>query len=146
MRQSRRLAGSILTASARGLAGLLIGGREHDLAVQPFERPAVGDEARGQVVEQLRMGRLLALGAEIAGRLDQRLAEVPAPDAIDDDAGGERSGVGEDLLGQFQPARAVVKGGVALGQHGQETRAAPVRRAWRHCRRGARAGRAARRA
>ena len=42
------------------------------------------------------MRRLLALRAEIARRLDQRLAEVPGPDAIDDDARGQRRGIGED--------------------------------------------------
>ena len=50
------------------------------------------------------MSRFVALGAEIAGRIDQWLAEVPTPDAVDDDAGGERGGVGEDPFGQFESA------------------------------------------
>src|ERR1019366_3622604 len=83
-------------------ARLLIGGGEHDLAVQPFERPTVGDETGGQVVEKLRMRWLLALGAEIAWCLDERFAKVPAPDAVDHDAGSERASVGEESFRQLQ--------------------------------------------
>ena len=59
------------------------------------------DEARRQIVQQFRMRRLLALHAEIAGGRDQRLAEVPAPHAVDDHARGQRRGVGEDLVREF---------------------------------------------
>src|SRR5207249_4003387 len=41
-------------------------------------------------------------------------------DAVDDDTGREGGGVGEDLLGQFQPARPAVKGRVALCQDGKK--------------------------
>ena len=70
-------------------ARLLIRRRQHDLLAEPLQRPAVLDEARREIVEQLRMRRLFALRAEIARRGDEGLPEVPAPDAIDDDARGE---------------------------------------------------------
>ena len=90
MRQSRLLVGVGGQTIGARMARLAIGGREHDLAMQPFERPAIGHEARGQIVEQFGMRGLFALNAEIAGGGDQRLAEMPAPDAVHDDARGQR--------------------------------------------------------
>ena len=68
------------------LAPLLIGAREHDPPVQCLDRPAGGDEFAGQIVEQLGMGRRVAAQAEVAGRADQSLAEMPQPDAVDEHA------------------------------------------------------------
>ena len=61
MRQSQRLAGSLCVRASVRRARLPVGGREHDLAVQPLERPAVRDEPGRQVVQQFRMRRPLAL-------------------------------------------------------------------------------------
>jgi hypothetical protein len=55
----------------------VVGVREHDLAMQVLEAPAVLHEVDGQPVEQLGVGRPLASGAEIVGRADETLAEVP---------------------------------------------------------------------
>ena len=52
----------------------------------------------------------VALRAEIAGSGYERAAEMPAPDAIDNDAGGQRGGLADNLLGQLQAARAGAEG------------------------------------
>src|SRR3954466_13748839 len=49
----------------------------------------------------------LALGAEFAGGGDDAAPEMPAPDAVDDHAGGERLRVLEDGAGQIEPAAAI---------------------------------------
>ena len=53
------------------------------------------------------MRRRIAADAEVAGRADERRIEVVHPEAVDDDAGGERVVIGDDRLGQFQPAAAL---------------------------------------
>ena len=102
-----RVAGDLLW---RRTAGLLVGGRSHDEAVQPLDRPAVLDEIAGQPVEQVGVGRRLGAQAEVAGGLDQSAAEVVGPDPVDDDPRGERIVGGDDGLGQLQPAGAVGEG------------------------------------
>ena len=44
--------------------------------MQPLDRPAVLHEANGQIVQQLRMRRLRAGDAKVAGRVDQSDSEV----------------------------------------------------------------------
>ena len=50
-----------------------------------------------------------AASAEVAGRRDQRLAEMVHPDAVDDDPAGERIVGRGDRPGEIEPAAAVGK-------------------------------------
>ena len=65
---------------------LLVGGAQHHEPVQMLERPAVFDQFDGQPVEQFRVRRGFAVGAEVVGRGDEAAAEVMLPKPIDDDA------------------------------------------------------------
>src|ERR1043166_6639518 len=65
------------------LGALLIGGRAHDKPVHFLDAPTVFDEVMGQPVEQFGMSWPLPHLAEIVGRGDEALAEMPLPDAID---------------------------------------------------------------
>ena len=60
--------------------------------------------------------------AEVAGRGDQPLSEVPVPDAVDEHAGGQRVARLDDGLGQRLPQissdRAVNRVGVGVGPVG----------------------------
>ena len=58
--------------------------------MQRFQLPAALDELGGEPVEQLRMAGLFAEAAEVAGRAGEAAAEVVLPDAVDDDAAGQR--------------------------------------------------------
>ena len=73
-------------------ARLLISAREHDAAMEFFERPVVRAKRKRQVVEELGLGGLHRAQPEIVGRLDERLAEMMHPDAIDEHAGHQRVG------------------------------------------------------
>src|SRR5262249_41646773 len=88
----------------RGRGRLLIGGREEDLAVQSLQRPVLLHQECGQVVEQLRVARAVPERAEIRGSADDPLAEVVLPDAVRDDARGERIETVGNGLGQLQAA------------------------------------------
>jgi hypothetical protein len=88
---------------------LAIGCGQNDEAVKLFDRPAVGDEASCQPVEQFRVSGRVAAHAEIAGSADQPLAKVADPDAVDQYSGRERVVRARDGLGQFQPAAAAAK-------------------------------------
>ena len=81
-----------------------VGARKHDQAVQALERPAVFAQAARQVVEQLGVRRLFSELAEIVGGAHQRLAEVPAPNAVGDDARGKRIAFADDPAGQVEAA------------------------------------------
>jgi len=61
-----------------------------DQPVHGLEAPAAGDELRREPVEQLRMRRLGAVDAEVAGRVHEAGAEVVVPDAICHYAGRQR--------------------------------------------------------
>ncbi len=65
---------------------LAIGGRQHDLPMQPLDAPAILDEVHRQPVEQFRMRRQAPRATEIAQRLDDAATEVMMPDAIHEDA------------------------------------------------------------
>ncbi len=78
-------------------------------------RPAVLHEARGQVIQELRMARRIGLVAEIVGRGDDALAKMMQPDAVDQDARGQGIGGVDDRVGQFQAAAAVAEGRGGLG-------------------------------
>ena len=90
--------------------GLLVGGGEEDAAVEFFERPAGGDEVDGEGIEEFGMGGQIAAEAEVAGGGDEAGAEVVHPDAVDEDAGGERVVGVDEGLGEFEAAGAVGKG------------------------------------
>ncbi len=111
---------------------LLIRAREHDPPVQRLERPAGRDELGGQVVEQLGMAGRVAAHAEVAGRRDQPLAEMPLPHAVDQHAGRQRVlGVG-DGPGQIEPAapfgeRSTVRARQHLQEPPRDRRARPSR-------------------
>ena len=81
-----RLCGSFSCASAVSLAALLVDGGQHDhrcsfLSDMPFVA-----ELDGEVVEKLRVGGRIADLAEVIRRVDDAGAEVPLPDAVDEDA------------------------------------------------------------
>ena len=60
---------------------------QNDSADEPFDRPAILDEFRGEAVEQFRMRRRHAHVAEIVGGRDDASTEKMMPDAIDDHSG-----------------------------------------------------------
>ena len=84
-------------------ARLPVGARKDDLAMQGLQRPAAGDEAGGQVVEQFRVGRRFAELAEVARGRHQRATEVPAPDPVDNDPPCEGRRIPDDPVGELLP-------------------------------------------
>ena len=91
--------------------------------MQFLQAPAIGDEAMGQPVEQLGMRRLLAQLAEVARGGHQPAAEMILPDAVDDDARGERIVRLREPAGQ---RRAAARGvGEIGGDLGRASRRAP---------------------
>src|SRR6266566_4911661 len=67
------------------VAGLLISCREHDLAVEFFDGPAIVHEVDSEIVEKLGMRGSFAAGAEVGWGGDEAVAEMVLPDAIDED-------------------------------------------------------------
>ena len=61
--------------------------------------------------------------AEVAGGADEGLAEVPTPDTIHEDAGGEGGGGAGDGAGEFEAAGARGEAGLGLGEDGEIGRA-----------------------
>ena len=68
----------------------MVGSAKRDRSNQSFDRPAVLDETRCQVIEQLRVRRFFTEGSEVRRRVDQSATKVVQPDAIDDDASHQR--------------------------------------------------------
>ena len=66
------------------------------------------------------MGGAVAAGAEVAGGSDQALAEVPEPDAVDDDAGGEGVVLAGDRLRELEAAAALGEGLAVFRQDRRE--------------------------
>jgi len=64
--------------------------RQHDLFRQPFEIPIVLLERHGQIVEQLRIGRLLSLRAKVIDGAYNALSEMSLPHAIHEYARHQR--------------------------------------------------------
>ena len=85
----------VLRVDLRGrrvvVAAHLVGAREHDQPVHRLDRPARPRRSGGPASRAARgwVGRL-AERAEVVGRADQPLAEVPAPDAVDHHPAGQR--------------------------------------------------------
>jgi hypothetical protein len=65
--------------------------------------PALLREFRGQPIEQLGIGWRIALASEVAWRADDAAAEVPGPEPIHHNAGGERMLRLREPLGQRTP-------------------------------------------
>ena len=82
--------------------------RHHDLLREPLQIPVVFLEADGQIVEQFRMGGFRSLRAEIVHGANDAFAEMPLPDAVDEDAGDKRILAGHHPVGQDQAAVGAV--------------------------------------
>ena len=82
--------GIALAQCRGGRRGLAIGRRRHDQALHRPHVPPGADELGRQPVEQLGMLGRLALHAEVFLGLDDAVAEIGLPEAIDGDARGER--------------------------------------------------------
>ena len=99
-----------------GLIDGVVGGRSmgiepegvggEDEAVEGFQGRTGSDEAEGEIIEQREEGGSGFLWAEIAG-VGERRAEMPGPDAVDDDAGGEGIGGVRDFPGESEAWREV---------------------------------------
>src|SRR5882724_13234462 len=71
-----------------------------------FDAPALRDEFTGEPIEKFGMRRPRAPRAEIARRGHETPTEMMLPDAVDQDAGGERVGRTGQPVGQRRsPAR-----------------------------------------
>jgi hypothetical protein len=77
---------------------LPINGAGHQQPVHGLHAPTAPDEFAGQPVEQLGVGGRRPRFAEIAGRLDERLAEVMLPQPVHHHPGGQR------MIGPHQPS------------------------------------------
>jgi hypothetical protein len=84
--------GILFQGGGLGTAVETVGAAEHDRTDEPFHRPAVFNEADGEVVEQLGMARLASGRAEVVDRLDEAPSEEVLPDPVRHDPRGERMG------------------------------------------------------
>src|SRR6266545_687692 len=101
------------------LAAQLIDRAEHHFTVQLLDREPVVDEPLRQVLEQFRIRRPFAVDPEIARRVDNPRAEMAFPDAVDDDANGNR--FLDDRLCELEAAAPFREGrGPVRAQHRQE--------------------------
>ena len=99
---SRRLNGSRRASSAVSRRRLPIGRRGDDQLVHRLQAPFPLDELDGQPVEQFRVGRRFALGAEVLARLDEAAAEEARPEPIHRHAAGQRVVRVDQPAGQAQ--------------------------------------------
>ena len=103
-------------------AAHLIGGRGHDQTVQRLERPTRLHEAGSQPVQHLLMGRCPTQRSEVAGRPDQRLAEMMHPDPIDHDPRRQWIGRTGHGLGQLDASASLGEPGrIHTGKNPQES-------------------------
>ncbi|HEX4130710.1 MAG TPA: hypothetical protein VHZ24_11760 [Pirellulales bacterium] len=91
-----------------GRAGHLVSARQHEQAVQSFERPAFGDAPRRQPIQQLRVRGYLAARAEVVARRDNPCAEMPLPEPIDQYPRGQRVFLGDNPASQLQPPALIL--------------------------------------
>ncbi len=96
-----------------GGGGELVGAAEDDLAEEFLEGPAGRLEAEGEVVEEFRVGGLLAEGTEVVGGADQAATEEVEPGAVDGDPGGE------GIPGSGEPIGELEAAGFAGGDRGR---------------------------
>ena len=105
----------------RGHGRLPVGRRLDHHAEEALHVPARFAKVDGQPVEQLGVRGKLAGDAEVAGRAHQAAAENLLPEAVDDDAGGQR------MLGPDEPLRqAEPVSGQARPASGEARRAYPA--------------------
>ena len=90
---------------ANPLRAELVRRRKHNLPMQRLDRPAVLDQPRREVIEQLRMSRTLAARAEIARGRHDAPSEVMHPHSIRHHSCRQR--MAYDRLRQLEPARSV---------------------------------------
>ena len=72
--------------------------------MKPFHAPPVLDEVVRQIIEQFRIGRLVAGLAEVADRRDDALAEIFVPDTVHINARCERIGRAGEPVRQRETA------------------------------------------
>ena len=86
-----------------------------------LDGPLVFDEARRQIIEQLRMRGPAARLSVLARRIDDAGSEMMHPDAVDHDSCGQGIlGIGDGFR-ELQPSAALRKGlRLALAQDGDE--------------------------
>jgi hypothetical protein len=92
--------------------GHLVGLGHHHQLVDRLDPPAALHELHCQPVEQLGVRRRVAHLPEVLERRDDAAAEVLLPDAIDDDAGGERV---SSIHRFIAPTSAEVSGSPRIG-------------------------------
>ena len=96
---------------------LLPGGAREDQSMERLERAAsIVAEPAGEPVEELGVARLAPHEAEVVGRVDEAAAEVPLPDAVDEDARGERVLASREPGGQIAPAAPRSRIGQEIGR------------------------------
>ena len=85
---------------------MLVGARAQDQPLHGFDAPALRNEFAGEPIEKFGMRRSRAARAEIAWRGHETPTEMMLPEAVDQDAGGERVGRTGKPVGQRRsPAR-----------------------------------------
>ncbi len=100
-----------------GVAGAaLVGGGGDDEGVELFNGGAMLGEPVGEVVEEFGMGGECAGAAEVVRVSREAFAEVPGPDAVDNDASGEGVFWVDDPVGEGEAAVAL-GGGEFGGWH-----------------------------
>src|ERR1043165_3023970 len=84
-----------------GVTGLLVGTREQDQPVQFLNAATLGYKFARQIIEQLRMGRTLAVNSEIVRRADNAAAKVVMPYPVHHDTRGQRVSCVSNPVGEF---------------------------------------------
>ena len=103
------------------ISRLTIGRREQDLLVHLLDRPAAFDEGGGHPVEELGVARGFGHITEVIRRGHDADAEVVHPEAIHQDARGERIGATGNSQGEFAAAAAFVeRQAVGASEHLEE--------------------------
>ena len=81
---------------------LLIGAAEHDQLMKTFDSPLSIHKFCGEPVEQVRVGRRIALEPEVVWRPDDGFAEMVLPEAIHHHASGKRVAAVSDPSGKLE--------------------------------------------
>ena len=82
----------------------LEGAGSENKAKRVLDRAVVAVEIRSEEVEEFRVRGFAAKAAEIVGGGDDAAAEDMVPEAVDDNAGGERVVGAGDAVGKFEAA------------------------------------------
>ncbi len=103
-------------ASLMGFRRLTESRRGHEGSNKFLSRPLVGDEARGQSIEERRVSGRRRADAEVAGGLDQGLAKDLIPHAVDHHAGRQWIvGIGDGFGELEAPAAPLEVHGLTIG-------------------------------